>query len=192
MVAALTQRVPGPGGLLLAFAACGLQSTFASSALARSGRIEPIATYVFVALPKPETAVVDVQEMVRSLREGGMPVAAIAEVARVERKTVYAWLEGGSAHPERESRLAEIHGLLTRSGMGLHALWRFSARALPSGATLRQLLAAEALDAASVQAALEELRPAVQRQARREAERLPPKPGARNPVLDEVPVADTA
>lgn len=189
-MAALAQRVPGPGGLLLALAACGLQANFAPSAWARTSRIEPTATYVSLASPKPEVAVVDVQEMVRSLRNGGMPVAAIAEMARVERKTVYAWLEGGNAHPERESRLAEVHGLLTHAGMDLHALWRVSARALSSGATLRQLLGAELLNVASVWAALDELRPAVERQARREASRMPPKPGASNPVLDEVPAAD--
>jgi hypothetical protein len=126
-MAVLAQRVPGPGGLLLALAPCGLHPNFAPSAWARTSRIEPTATYVSLASPKPEVAVVDVQEMVRSLRDGGMPVAAIAEMARVERKTVYAWLEGGNAHPERESRLAEIHGLLTRAGMDLHALWRVSA-----------------------------------------------------------------
>lgn len=185
-MSALAQRRPGGALLMLA---C-LPASFAAMAWARTNRIEPIGSYVSRITPEVVAPVVDVRAMVATLRDGGLPVAAIAEMARVERKTVYAWLDGGEARPERESRLVALHGLLTGAGLDLRGLWRVASRPLASGATLRQLLGAETLDATAVTAALRALEPAVARQTRSETARLPASVSARNAVLDDVPVAD--
>ncbi|MCJ2052105.1 hypothetical protein [Methylobacterium sp. J-070] len=187
MTVALTPIAPGPSGLLFAL---GIQA-LSSFAWAQTNRIEPTGSYVHAAPQEaPQAVVLDAQEMAQSLRSAGMPVAAIAEMARVERKTIYAWLDGTDARAERASRLATVHGLLMAAGMDLRALWRVGERPLSTGLTLRQILRAETLDMPSVIAALEELRPAVDRHARREAKRGSVRPGASNPIIDEVAVAD--
>ena len=185
-MSARAQRGSTSSGALLLLA-CSLPPSFAASALACTGRIEPIASFVFVTESVPA---ISLREMVGDLRDAGLPVAAIAEMARVERKTVYAWLDGGEARPERESRLAEIHYLLTSSGLDLRALWRFAGRPLSSGTTLREYLSAEVLDAADINDALYALKPTVERQARREAARLATQTNSRHSVLDDVPTAD--
>ena len=188
MIVALPQRHSGSSGLFLF--ACGIQA-LTHLAWAQTNRIEPTGSYVHVAPREVATAaLLDAQEMVQSLRKAGMPVAAIAEMARVERKTVYAWLDGSDARAERVSRLAEVYGLLLGTGVDLRALWRVGERPLSAGATLRQLLKAETLDAPSVAAALEELRPAIDRHVQREAKRGPVRSGAPNPIIDEMAVAD--
>jgi hypothetical protein len=50
-----------------------------------------------------------VQDMVVSLRDNGLPISAIAEIAKVERKTVYSWLDGTDV---RETNAARVEPCL--------------------------------------------------------------------------------
>lgn len=157
----------------------------------QTARIDAVSSYTtgaMAAAAKASSA--NAQEMVRSLRDAGLPMAAIAEMARVERKTVYAWLDGGEARAERESRLAEIHALLIGSRLDLHALWRVSGRPLTSGMNLKQALGSEVLDEQVIREAFAELQPAVERQMLRAAVRIPSRFNTPNPILDNVPTAD--
>lgn len=132
----------------------------------------------------------DVADIVRSFRDGGMPVAALAEIARVERKSVYAWLDGGEVRPANELRVRTLHTLLAGTGPDYKALWRVWSRPLASGTSLRALLSSEMLDLGAITSALVELRPAMERHAARDAVRRPADGSAPNPVLSDVPVAD--
>ena len=59
-------------------------------------RIPPITSFAssteYLRIVSPATA----QEMIADLRQGGIPVSAIAEAMGVERKTIYAWLTGAN------------------------------------------------------------------------------------------------
>src|ERR1700722_18944739 len=48
-------------------------------------------------------------EIVAWLKNEGLPIALIAEITFVERKSVYAWLNGGAIRPYNQARLEKIH-----------------------------------------------------------------------------------
>ena len=175
--------IPAIGGSLLV--------AFVASAWARTQRLPAIASFAPVTLPaKPVQVVLTQQEMVQTLRDGGLPVSAIAEIASVERKTVYSWLEGTQAKTDRAQRLEELFSVLTDADVPLDGLWRVWGRTLGSGATLRALLAARELDRVAIAAACAELKPVVERQVARAAMRKPVDAESRNPALADAPVAD--
>jgi hypothetical protein len=133
---------------------------------------------------------VSVAEMVGALRASGMPISAIAEAVRVERKTVYAWLNGVEARGDRLARIETLYRLLLQEEQGsLKWFYQYWDRTLSDGFTLRQALSAEQIEPARVQAALEALRPAVSRamgaERRRAAtQREEGPPGLLNLYLD--------
>lgn len=56
------------------------------------------------------------QELVAALKERGMPIAAIADVLDVERKTVYSWLDDAvEANGSNYSRLNQVHMVLAEN-----------------------------------------------------------------------------
>lgn len=107
-----------------------------------------------------------VQDMVCMLRGQGLPVTAIAEATRVERKTVYSWIDGKVTVPSEANhlRLLALCNLLSDvppGSLGLfHRLWE---RPAGEAATLKTALTGAALDPRGVKAALDALRPAVDR-----------------------------
>ena len=52
--------------------------------------------------------VLTAQEIVLGWRTGGLPIAVIADIARVERKSVYAWIKGGRVHQSNLKRFKKI------------------------------------------------------------------------------------
>ena len=58
------------------------------------------------------------QEMVAALRDQGLPITAIAEMMGVERKTIYAWLDGSAVRDENAARLSTLYQLLSRETDG--------------------------------------------------------------------------
>jgi hypothetical protein len=102
--------------------------------------------------------------MAQSLKEAGLPVSAIAEMTGVERKTVYAWLDGTEARTAKLNRLEILHGLLGHEEVGaLKWFHRYWERPLEGRGTLQQLLTSERIDPDRIRVALEKLRPAVVR-----------------------------
>lgn len=116
-------------------------------------------------------------EMTHGLKEAGMPISGLADMMGVERKTIYAWLDGTDARSANLGRLETLYGLLSREEPGLlkflHRQWD---RVLDDGVTLHSLLTAEPIDVIQVRAALDALRPgavrAMERDRRREREGL--------------------
>lgn len=152
--------------------------------------IEPIASFAPApdrpAAMSPATA----QEMVTALRKGGMPVSAIADAMRVERKSVYAWLEGGVVRPANAQRIAQVHSLLTGvSGVDARGLYRFWNSALERGNTLRELMNAEIIDEPKVKLLLDRVSPAAQRLST--SEKKMRRTGTANAFLDEIPEVGT-
>jgi hypothetical protein len=95
-----------------------------------------------------------VLEIVTNLKNAGLPISAIAEAARVERKTVYAWLEGTTVRDANTARMTDIYRALFPAGdRDLRDLYRMWSTPLPDGSSLKSLLAAEKLDAKAVAAA---------------------------------------
>jgi hypothetical protein len=151
-------------------------------------RIPPITSFAssteYLRIVSPATA----QEMIADLRQGGIPVSAIAEAMGVERKTIYAWLTGGTVRPANIQRAAQVHALLTGvSGVDLRGLYRFWNANLIGNKTLRDLMIADNIDGSAVRSALDNLRPTALRAMA--SERKMSRQGPTNAVLDEIPEA---
>lgn len=118
----------------------------------------PPVVSVFQPTVMPPTALT-VSEMVHDLREAGLPVSAIAEAARVERKTVYSWLDGTTdTREEHARRLKQVYQALLPAGpRDLRGLYRMWFTPLATGATLKALLAADHFDKAATSAAVKAL-----------------------------------
>jgi len=129
--------------------------------------------------PNPRTKptrAATVQERIADFRASGLPVEKIAEMARVERRTVRAWLAGTEApRGEHVERVSMLHTLLDRHLDGnyrvLNRLWRSRNG---DGPSLRDFLTAETLEHGLVRRKIEEMSEAVARYARIEAARTGP------------------
>lgn len=133
--------------------------------------------------------VLTVVEMIRAFRDKGLPVAAIAEIAKVERKTVYSWLDGGvDVRGSKAARVETLYQLLnaTTDYRSLYRVWN---RKLDHNHSIKDLLCAADLSDPAIRDALRELAPAIQRYAERDASRRPPRSAAGNPIINEMPVA---
>jgi hypothetical protein len=151
-------------------------------------RIPPITSFAspteFLRMVSPATA----QEMIANLRDGGMPVSAIADAMRVERKTIYTWLSGGEVRKPNLQRADQVHALLTRvSGVDVRGVYRFWNTKVDGNSTLRDLVTSDNIDELAVRSALDNLRPAALRAMASEKKML--RQGPTNAVLDEIPEA---
>ena len=126
-------------------------------------------------LPLPTPTVVTVEQMTKELKEAGIPVSAIADMAGVERKTIYNWIDGaGESRPQKTARLQAIHGLLFPAGFrdlrDIYRLWSTPV----GGVTLKMLLSSGELDETTIGNVLRELTPEARRSADRRAKLSPP------------------
>jgi hypothetical protein len=153
-------------------------------------RIPPITS--FAPKPKDEQSralsPATTREKITSLRNGGMPVSAIAEAMGVERKTIYAWLGGGDVQKRNLQRADQVHALLTGvSGVDARGVYRFWNTKMDGNKTLRDLMTADNIDESAVRSVLDNLRPAALRAMA--SERKMSRQGPTNAVLDEIPEA---
>ncbi len=154
-------------------------------------RIEAIASFA----PRAKTGLfratspVSAQEMIASLRKGGLPISAIAEAMRVERKSIYSWLNGGDMRSTNIQRAAQLHRLFTGAVAGVEArtLYRFWNTPVDGQKTLRDLIIADNINEAAVASTLNKLRPAALRAI--EIERKMTRQGTGNPAIDDLPEA---
>jgi hypothetical protein len=161
------------------------------SRLMISPRLMPTASLLVVI--KTETApALSVKDMVTYLRGGGLPIAAIAEIVKVERKTVYSWLDGVEAREAHATRVETLFGLLAKNKIDLRSLYRVWNRTLEHGSSIRQMLTADFLSEPAIKDALNILGPALAKHSERDAVRRAPRDGARNPVIDDMPEAGLA
>ncbi len=151
-------------------------------------RIEPTASFASKLDPLQWVSLMTAQEMIADLRRAGMPVSAIADAMRVERKTIYAWLNGGDVRTANVQRAAQIHTLLSGTAdVDVHGVYRFWHTALLGKHTLRDLIAAENIDELKVRSVLNQLRPAALRATA--SEKKMTRQGTTNAILDEIPEA---
>jgi hypothetical protein len=126
---------------------------------APASRLEPVVE-VMHATRQVASPTLAVSEMTKNLKDAGLPISAIAEAARVERKTVYSWLDGAAVRESHTARIAQIHkGLLPDTRRDLRDIYRMWATPLADGTTLKSLLAAEDLDVPTIRAAVASLMP---------------------------------
>ena len=154
-------------------------------------RIEAIASFA----PRAKTgqlratSPVSAQEMIASLRKGGLPITAIAEAMRVERKSIYSWLNGGDMRSANTQRAAQLHRLFIGAVAGVDArnLYRFWNTPVAGQKTLRDLIVADNINEAATAEALNKLRPAAFRAMK--TERKMARHGTGNPAIDDLPEA---
>jgi len=109
------------------------------------------------------------QEIVTWLREEGIPIAVIAEIAGVERKSVYAWLSGGAVKVHNQERLEKVYSLLNENKLtSLRHLYRFWSRNIIGEQSLASMLQAKVLDEISIRNALSQLWPLAKKEEIRE------------------------
>lgn len=132
---------------------------------------------------------VTAQEMIASLRKGGLPISAMAEAMRVERKSIYSWLNGGDMRSANTQRAAQLHRLFTGAVVGVDArtLYRFWNTPVDGQKTLRELMVADSINETAAAAALNKLQPAALRAM--ETERKMARQGTGNPAIDDLPEA---
>jgi len=137
------------------------------------------------SLPTPLTA----SEIVGVLKDDGFPISVIAELAGVERKTIYSWLDGTTVvRPQNEERIAAMYAAIKSVTGGdcryVHRVWRLK----DQGVSLRDLVAEDNVDARAVAGVLTALKPAMERYARNDASRLDIKSDhLGNAALDDMP-----
>lgn len=140
---------------------------------------------------EPEQPVgLSVPEMVGHMRDAGLPISAIAEMLRVERKTIYAWLDGAVVRKENAERISALFDVLTASeGENFKPIYRVWNQPIGGAGSLRALLTAENLDIHAIQEAVHALEGALAHYARIEGNVGRGKRDG-NPVTDATPVAD--
>ena len=123
------------------------------------------ATPAGAAAADVQPAVLGAQEMVTALRAEGLPVSAIADVVDVERKTVYAWEEGGVKRCRTPRTPNAFHGFMQRLQEGRNFQDR-CARCIGSGSVDYRTASAFApsfwipnIDVARIRSAVNVLRP---------------------------------
>jgi hypothetical protein len=146
--------------------------------------MRPVAGFWTKRNQEPKLDVLTPRQIVLALRDGGMPVSAIAEAMRVERKTIYSWLSGGEVRGANAERAALVYRLLTAMpDIDLLIVYRFWNTPV-EGRTLRGLMCAEKLDEDLATVILERLRLPAQKISS-PVRRMARKAGG-NPVLDEI------
>lgn len=149
-------------------------------------RLAPVTN--LAVRPAQTRPVLTAQQMVTALRDGGMPMSAIAEAARVERKTVYSWLQGSGVRGDNTQRLEAIHALMTGvDGVDVRNLYRFWYSKVDGERTLRDVMASDEVSSPAVREIVQGLRTAALKAM--ETERKMSRPGKGNPFHDAVPEA---
>lgn len=106
----------------------------------------------------PSQTILSPNEIVMWLKNEGMPIALIAETTFVERKSVYAWLDGGAIRPSNQERLEKIYNLLSKNKTAsLRNLYRFWSRIIPNQRSLSSLFQDKNLDEQAINFVLSHL-----------------------------------
>jgi len=100
------------------------------------------------------------QAIVSCLRDEGLPISAIAELAKVERKSVYSWLNGGAIRQENQSRLEILYDVLFKDKRAsLLYLYRYWDKDVGNGITLRILFSEKKINSNALRQVLSKLWP---------------------------------
>ena len=131
--------------------------------------------------------VLTAQQIVLWFRDEGLPIPAIADIAGVERKLIYAWMNGGPIRESNQERLENLYRLLSeKKQTELIHLYRFWNRQLMNGMSLSTLLCEDTLNFQAIKAALSELWPLALRAKKNTKPYGQENIGKSNPFLDEI------
>jgi hypothetical protein len=130
-------------------------------------------------------------DMVADLSENGFPVSLIAELANVERKTVYNWMNKAvTPQQETETRLAGMYPLLRKAFDGNYAImrrvWRTKSR---TGESLQGICGRKEVDVAVLEKHLRSIEASIKRNTLQDPRR-PPEENHMITAFGEHPVAD--
>lgn len=107
-------------------------------------------------------------EIVEWLKSEGLPIALIAEITFVERKSVYAWINGGAIRSYNQERLEKIYTLLNENKIAdLRNLYRYWSRVVPNQRPLSLLFRDKDLDEKSISLVLSHLWPLAEKEQKR-------------------------
>ncbi len=125
------------------------------------------------------------REMLQDFKEGGLPISAIATIMGVERKTIYAWLDGSTIKLANEDKLSSLYGLLNEQKTASYRnLYRYMGREV-DGNTLMGLLSADNFDQKLARDMLTKLWPMAERIEKSLASNET-KAGSKNPATEEL------
>jgi hypothetical protein len=131
-------------------------------------------------------AIRSVRDIITDWKERGLPIAAIAECAQVQRKTVYGWLDGNAvARAENETRVQQLD-IIFGSVNDLRALYRLWNTPMQNGTPLREILSGNMPVATNT---VNDIRGTIDRLSAQDARRLANGDRRYNARLDEIPVA---
>src|SRR5271165_6427104 len=102
------------GGLMAVLSSKGAISVTSNDPLYKSSIMqtlfEPRTSIIIINMPtSTKISSHTAQEIVLWFRNEGLPLAAIADIARVERKSVYAWIDGGPIRQPNQERLENLY-----------------------------------------------------------------------------------
>lgn len=165
-----TFTTPFAGILIGLGTICGSSSNCATEFMLRPQMlIKQQTAYIGVGTER-HIASLSSQEIVKWLKDEGIPLAVIAEIAGVERKSVYAWLGGGAVKPHNQERLEKIYILLNENKLtNLRHLYRFWSRNIIGKRSLGLLFEEKVLDEISIRHALTRLWPLAKKEALRDS-----------------------
>lgn len=127
------------------------------------------------------------REIIEWLRKEGLPVSAIADIARVERKSVYAWINDGPVRHQNYERLDKLYRVFSEgTQLSLLDIYRYWKRTLSNGKSLAFLLTEEDLDDKAIKKALLEIEPLAKKTQRLTSQARKTQQTKNNPLLDEM------
>ncbi|HEX4374898.1 MAG TPA: hypothetical protein VHZ50_16455 [Puia sp.] len=123
--------------------------------------IQPPTSYTgIITEPSNRLISLTTQQIIASLRDEGIPLSIIAQIAKVERKTFYSWLNGKSIRIDNQERLEKLYELLFRDKQSsLLYLYRYWNRKTATGLSLCNLFTEDNLNSTVINKALLELWP---------------------------------
>lgn len=136
---------------------------------------------------KVENTPLSAYEIVSWFRDEGLPISVIANMAGVERKSVYSWINKGEIRQQNQERLEKLYGLLSENKSStLYHLYRFWNRQLKIGMSLSSLLKEKQLDTILIKEALSELWPIAKKYEYLTLNRPKVSEEAKNPFLEDI------
>jgi len=133
-----------------------------------------------------ESAIFSTQQIVKWMRDEGMPISTIADIMNVERKSVYAWLQGSACHEHNKEKLELVHLLLSENKIAsLRNLYRFWSRKVLEDKSLAILFHETFLDKRSIRIVLKKLWPLAKNEQEKEIKSNKQTSIVNNPVLRE-------
>lgn len=130
------------------------------------GWLKPITSFYPAKTLSLKKRTLTPHEIAINIRDEGLPIAVIADISGVERKTVYSWLSGeGAIRPHNQDRLEKLHSLLTEGKTTeFRYLYRFWNRDLNGNGSLGTLLKQPELNTDAISEILKVLWPLAEKQ----------------------------